>query len=75
MSGPNLPKTQQGMDFQLKNDDFGTNFGAHFLLALLVFFWSTLFWDDLKHEKGRILSDVGWRKTQEGQVFERCRVA
>ena len=38
VSGPNLPKTQEGMDFQLKNDDFGTNFGAHFLLALLVFF-------------------------------------
>ena len=43
-SGPNLRKTQEGKDFQLKNDDFGTDFGAHFLLALLVFFGRYFFW-------------------------------
>ena len=52
----------------MKIYDFGTNFGAHFLLALLVFFGRHFFWDGVKHKKGRILDDVGWRKTQEGRI-------
>ena len=60
LSGANLRKTREGKESLLKNKDFGTRFGAHFLLALLVFFGRFFF---------------GWPKTQEGQVFERCWVA
>ena len=44
LSGSVLRKTQEGEQFQVKIYDFGTNFGAHFLLALLVFFGRHFFW-------------------------------
>ena len=44
LSGAVLRKRQEGKDFQVKSNDFGTDFGAHFLLALLVFFGQHLFW-------------------------------
>ena len=44
LSGPVLRKTQEGKEFQMKIYDFGTHFGTHFLLALLVFFGRHFFW-------------------------------
>ena len=58
----------------LKNNDFGAFFGTHLFPSPSCEFQLALFLVGVKHEKGRILIDVGWRQTQEGQDFERCWV-
>ena len=44
LGGSVLRKRQEGKEFQVKINDFGTTFGADFLLALLVFFGRHFFW-------------------------------
>ena len=68
-SGSVLRKTQEGKD--LKNNDFGTNFGAHFFSCPSCVFRPALFLEGLKHKKGRI--SIRMPIPKQSVSCERCK--